>query len=131
MPSTIILPRWYKAVVASDIFNWNIYKQPKKPSGPCYEIQFEYYGVDHDGYCSGYSDNVDSYLDRSKPEDALYLKSTSYTTWLPLTDSDGAEWDFDAKRFKDSNQNACFSESGSGCCRIHPVIMLSSVRKID
>ena len=139
MPSTTELPRWYIAFKASNGLNWDIYKRPKEPEGPCYAIQLEVYGIDHGGYCSGYSDDVDDYLDDTDEtnhydeieEYQNSLQSTSYTGWLPLTDTDGKPWDFEATRFKDASLPGCHSQSGSGYCHIEPVVMLQAAVKID
>jgi hypothetical protein len=139
MPSANELPRWYKALVASDSFHWDIYKRPVEPAYPCYAIQIDVYGIDHAGYCSGYSDDVDDYLDDKKEnlgdsEEEEYqnkLQSTSYTAWLPLTDSDGKQWDFEINRFKDPTMRGCYSEDGSGYCHIDPVVVLRAAVKID
>lgn len=139
MPSTKEIPRWYKALQKSGAMHWDMYKRPKEPEASCYAIQIEVYGLDHGGYCSGYSDDVDEYLDETK-ENGGYdeiedyqnkLESRSYTCWLPLTDSDGKAWDFENYRFKDPNLPGCHSQSGSGYCHIEPVVMLTAAVKID
>lgn len=139
MPSTNEIPRWYKTLVEMNVFHWDIYKNPKKPEGPCYEVKIELIGLDHTGYCSGYSDDVDTYLDGKSShnvyDDDFYLMNklerANYTSWLPLTDTDGKPWDFEVVRFKNPDQNGCCSESGSGACRIDPVIILKSATKIE
>ena len=139
MPSTTELPRWYKALVAMDTFHWDIYKAQKKPEGPCYELTIELTGLDHDGYCSGYSDDVDGYLDTNDPnygydeysETTTKVATREYVGWLPLTDTDGKPWDFEVIRFKDDRHNGCFSHAGSGCCHVVPVMILKSATKIE
>jgi len=132
MPSTTQLPRWYKALVASGALHWDIYKRPVEPAVSCYAIQFDVYGLNHAGYCSGYSDDVDDYLDDSDEEDdTTTLESTTYTSWLPLTDSDGKPWDFEINRFKDPSLNGCHSQDGSGYCHIESVVVLTAAVKME
>ena len=139
MPSSKEIPRWYKALQKSGAMDWDIYKHPKEPEVSCYAIQIDVYGIDHAGYCSGYSDDVDDYLDDTDERNHYdeiedyqnRLQSTSYTGWLPLTDIDGKPWDFEVSRFKDPNLPGCHSQSGSGYCHIEPVVILIAAVKID